>query len=264
MVSILIDGLVEPDVIVQLARAVPAAGHAPTVEGTRAGHFALCPEHLAVVVVDAVVEVEDELLCLALGEDVAVDAAAGGGGELAADAVVVEEDGVVARLGMLRLVAEALAIATVGVVGGTGVEARLTRVGHDEEVAEVAVARAAEVGVGKTYDAAVAVLVAGAVVVYAGLVDPIDVVRDGVGVGTQLDEAVGVAGPREGVAHAVGAYHRVDVPALTHGCGYHHAKPYQDALFHEERVLFRRCKDTKNFPHGQNLGAWTIKKGLER
>lgn len=101
--------------------------------------------------------------------------------------------------------AEALAVAAVGVSFSAWIETGLARVGHDEDVAEVAVARAGEVSVAEADDAAVAVLVAGAVVIDPRLVAAVDVVRYRVRVGAQLHGAVGVAGAGKGVAHAVGA-----------------------------------------------------------
>ena len=64
---------------------------------------------------------------------------------------------------------------------------------------------AAEVGVTEAYNAAVSVLVAGAVVIDTWLIDPVNVVRYCVRVWTQLHKAVREAGSREGVSHAVGA-----------------------------------------------------------
>ena len=161
------------------------------------------------------IEVEDDLLCRPLGEDVAVHTTALCGGQLAADVVVVEGDGIVARCGHLGLVTETLAVASVGVVGGAGVELCLTTVRHDEDVAQVAVSRSAEMGVAEAHDTAVAVLVAGAVVIHSWLIHPIDVVGDGVGVGTQLHKAVREAGSGEGVPHAVGADKHVNPATLV-------------------------------------------------
>ena len=182
VVAILLDAFVELDIIIQLAAAVPAAGHAPARQYTTFVHVAHCPQHFSVVVVETVIEVEDDFLRRTLGKDVAVHAATLCGGQFATNVVVVEGDGIVARCGHLGLVAETLAVAPVGVVGGAGVELRLTAVWHDENVAQVAVSGAAEMGVAEAYYTAVAVLVAGAVVVNARLINPIDVVGNRVGV----------------------------------------------------------------------------------
>ena len=205
MVAILLDAFVELDIIIQLAAAVPAAGHAPARQYTTFVHVAHCPQHFSVVVVETVIEVEDDFLRRTLGKDVAVHAATLCGGQFAANVVVVEGDGIVARCGHFGLVAETLAVAPVGVIGGAGVELRLTTVRHDENIAQVAVACATEMGVAEAHDAAVAVLVAGAVVVDARLINPIDVVGNGVRVRTQLHEAVRKTGTGKGVSHTVGA-----------------------------------------------------------
>ena len=215
VVAILLDAFVELDIIIQLAAAVPAAGHAPTADAVRTLHPAFCPKHLAVVVVDAVVEVEDDFLRCTLGKYIAVHTTALCGGEFAADVVVVEGDGIVARRGHLGFVAETLAVAPVGIVGGAGVELRLAAIGHDENVAQVAVACAAEMGVAEAHDAAVAVLIAGTVVIDTRLINPVDVVGNGVGVGTQLHKAVGETGTGKGVPHTVGADKNIDMLRCT-------------------------------------------------
>ena len=92
---------------------------------------------------------------------------------------------------------------------------------HHQDVAQVGVARATEVGVAEAHDGAVLVLVAGAVLIHAWLVLAIDVVRDGVGVGAELHDAEGRAGPRKGMPHAVGADDGVDVGNVVAGRGFH-------------------------------------------
>ncbi len=260
VVAVLLDRFVERDVIVQLAAAVPAAGHAPTTDAVRTLHPALCPKHLAVVIVNTVVEVEDNFLCRPLGEDVAVHTATLCGGELAANVVVVQRDGVVARCGHLGLVAETLAVAPVGVLGGAGVELGLAAVGHNQNISQVAVAGATEMGVAEAHDAAVAVLVTGTVVVDTWLVHPIDVVRYCVSVGTQLHEAIRETGSGEGVPHTVGADKDVDIlqgagaggclctaavrKAKGHHCQRGRCKEGERGLFHF-KAFFSSCKDTQ-------------------
>ena len=140
-----------------------------------------------------------------------MDAAVRGGGELHEDVVVAEAYLIVAGRGLLGFVAEARAVAAVGVVGGAGIELYLASEGHQQDVAHVGVASAAEVGVAEAHDGLVAVLVAGAVVIDARLVAAVDIVGDGVRVGTHLHAPEGVARAREGVSHAVGPDHRVNI-----------------------------------------------------
>ncbi len=205
LAAVVLDSFVEGDVEIGVVGAAPAVGDAVALDGVVIYHVALCPEGFAVVVVEAVVEVEDNLLCRPLGEGVAMHAAVGRGGELAADVVVVEGHGIVARACHLGLVAETLAVAAVGVLLGAGVELCLARVGHDEDVAEVAVACAGEVGVAETHDGVVAVLITSAIVIDPRLIHAVDVVGYRVRVGAQLHGAVGVAGAGKGVPHAVSA-----------------------------------------------------------
>lgn len=157
------------------------------------------------------VEIDDELLGFAIGEGVAVDAAVRGGGELHEDVVVAEAHLIVAGRGLLGFVAEARAVAAVGVVGGAGVKLHLAGEGHQQNVAHIGVAGAAEVGVTEAHDGLVAILVAGAVVIDARLVLSVDIVGDGVRVGTHLHAPKGVARAGESVPHAVGPDHRVNI-----------------------------------------------------
>ena len=106
---------------------------------------------------------------------------------------------------MRSIMLETLAVTPVGIVRGAGMKLGLATVGHNQNVAEVAVSSAAEMGVAETHDAAVSVLIAGTIVVDTRLVYSIDVVGNGVGVGTELYKAVRIASTREGMAHAVGA-----------------------------------------------------------
>ena len=206
----------------------PAVGDAVARQCPRVFHAQGGPQYFAVVVVETVVEIDDELLGLAFWVRVFVDAAVRGGGELHEDVVVAEAHLVVARRGLLGLVAEARAVAAVGVVGGAGVELHLAGEGHQQDVAHIGVAGAAEVGVTETHDGLVAVLVAGAVVIDTRLVAAVDVVGDGVRVGTHLHAPEGVARARESVPHAVGPDHRVNILGIIalRGCGHHGEEDY--------------------------------------
>ena len=89
-------------------------------------------------------------------------------------------------------------------------------------------AGAAEVGVAEAHDGLVAVLVAGAVVIDARLILSIDIVGDGVRVGTHLHAPEGVACARKGVPHAVGPDHRVNILGIIalRGSGNHGEENY--------------------------------------
>ena len=135
-----------------------------------------------------------------LGEGVAVEAYALGGGELGKDLGVEERDAVVAGADDFIGVGEAGAVALVGVGARAGGELDGAGAGHDEEVEEVAAAGAAEMGVGEAHDAGVGDVITGA---------PVPVVVPGVG--RELDGAEGDGCAGEAVAVTAGADARVDV-----------------------------------------------------
>ena len=202
------DWLGETDGEVGVVRARPAVGDAVAGDEGGGDHAYLSPEGLAVVVVDAVVEVQHNV-AVRLGEGVAVHANALGSSEFRLDAAVRQGDFVVARAGGFGAVAEALAVSSVRILRSAGDQLHIALAGHYEDVSEVGVAGAAEVGVAEAYYGAVVVLVAGAVFIGARLVFPLDVVGDHVGVRAELHAPEGNAGPGEGVPHAGGADERI-------------------------------------------------------
>ena len=111
----------------------------------------------------------------------------------------------------IRFVAEAGAVARIGVVGCAGMQLHVAREGHYQNVAHVGVARAAEMGMTEPYDGLVAVLIAGAVVVGSRLILAVDIVWDGVGVWTELDGTKRITGSWKGVSHPIGSYDRVNI-----------------------------------------------------
>ena len=174
-------------------------------------HAQLRPEHLAVVVVDAADEIEDHVRGAAALEGVAVDADAGGGGQLGRDAVVLQDDGVVAGLGRLVVVRETGSIPGVRIVLGPRIQLQRARRRHQQHVAEVRVPRAAEVRVGEAEDRCVAVLVARAPAEAA-------LERRRVGLGAELHHAPRHRRPGIGVPLAAGPDERIDVVEGRLGC----------------------------------------------
>lgn len=229
VIAVTMDGFAELDAVKQLVRTTPSTGDAPAAQFIFifTADVALRPERLAVVIVYAMLQVEDNLLSLALGEDVAMHATVGRGCQLTTDAVIVKQDSVVSRLSMFCFVAETLTVATIGIGGGTWIELRLAGVRHDEDVAEVAMPSTAEMSVTESNNAAVAVLVTGTIVVGTWLIHTIDIVRNGVRIGTQLHETVWIARPWEGVSHAIGTNKRIDILVLPHSHRSSHAKNRQ-------------------------------------
>ena len=71
--------------------------------------------------------------------------------------------------------------------------------------------RAAKVGMAKAHDGTVFVLITSAVLIHSRLINPIDVVRYGVSVGTELYDTERCTSPREGMPHAVRPDDGIDV-----------------------------------------------------
>ena len=146
-----------------------------------------------------------------LREGIAVHARTRGGRKLGPHAAVVERDGIVAGRGALALVAETRTVAAVGIIRRARVELDIPYRRHHQNVAQIRMARAAEVRMAEAHDGLVAVAVARTILVGAFLILPAHVVGDGVGVGAELHRTEGDACPGEGVAHAVGADEGVDI-----------------------------------------------------
>ncbi len=187
-----------------LAAVAPGVGGAATGQGVGRGAGERGSDDGGFAVGEvAVVEIDEDVAVLgrslAGGEGVAMQAGALGGGELGADAVVLEQDGVEAGLGVLVGVIEAGAVAGVGVAARTGDELGLAGAGHDEEVEQIAAAGAAEVGVAEAHDGGVGEMVTGA---------PVPLIVEGVG--AELNGTVGDGGAGEGVAVAAGTDADID------------------------------------------------------
>ena len=145
------------------------------------------------------------------GERIFMDADPLRGGELRPDAVIVQHDFVVARRRFLGGVAEARAVALVGVVGTAGVQLQRAGSRHQQQVAQVRVACSAEVGMAETHDGGVLVTVSGTIGIRALLIHSAYVVGDGVCIGAELYPTERSAGSGKDVSHPVGSYQRIDI-----------------------------------------------------
>ena len=173
------------------------------------------PESLAVVVVDAVVEIQDQvrILC-SFGPGVTVHSCACGGGEFCLDAAVGEGNAVVSGRSAFAVMAESGPVPAVGVGCRAGGQLNFSGARHQQYVAKVGMSGAAEMCVAESHDGGVVVLVACTIVIGAWLVFPIDIVRNGVGIGGELHTSEGNAGPGEAVSHARGADKWIDVSGV--------------------------------------------------
>ena len=90
--------------------------------------------------------------------------------------------------------------------------------------------RTAEMRMAEPYDATIFVLVSGAILIRPGLVFPINIVRDGIGIRTELDQPERHTGSREGMPHAIGPDNRIDIRCYVirgHGTTHRH-KGYRE------------------------------------
>ena len=145
------------------------------------------------------------------GESVSVHSDPACGGEFSLDSGVLQSYLVVSGSGRLRVVAESLAISGIGIFRSSGNKLNLSGPGHDQDVAEIGMAGAAEMCVTEADDGLVVVLVARAVFISAGLVFPFDVMGDHICVRGQLHPSERDAGPGESVPHSGGADERIDI-----------------------------------------------------
>ena len=150
---------------------------------------------------------------------VAVDSDPLGGRQLDLDPVVVEHHLVGTGLGRLACVGKTRPVAGVGLLGGAGLELQLPHRWHNQDVAEVGVAGAVEVGVREADDGPIAVLVARTVTIRCRVVALAEAVGNQLGLGTELHEAEGSRRARKGVPHFVGADEGIDIPAAAVGRG---------------------------------------------
>ena len=177
----------------QLAPRSPAARLAIAGDHAVGRHPQARPQHLARIVVDRGPQVDQHLGAVALREGVAVQAGAQARRQLGAHAAVAQGDGVVARLGDLGVVAVARAVARARLVGFARLQLGLARNRGQQDVAEVGVAGAREVGVREAQDRRVAEAIAGGAGI--ALLEGQDV-----GVGAQLHHAERHDRAGEGVA----------------------------------------------------------------
>ena len=211
-VAVVVERLRELHRKIGVVRPCPAVCDAVTHQRGVVHDLYARPQHLAVVVVDRMVHVEDDARRIGVSRiGVAMHARALGSGQLRFYAVVVEHHFVIARRGDFGIMREPRTVARIRIGRRARVELQCSGGRHDQDVAQIGVAGAAEVGVAEADDRRIFVLVSRTVFVCARLVDSVDVVRDGVRVGTQRNDSVRYAGTGENVSHFVGADDRVDL-----------------------------------------------------
>ena len=125
-------------------------------------------------------------------------------GKTTEDIVIAEAHLVIAGLANLSLMAESRAIASIGISGGARIQLCLASVRHHQNITHIGMAGAIKVGIAETYTGIVFMLIASAILVRTRLVFTLDIVGNGVRIGTNLHKAERHTGTRECVPHTVG------------------------------------------------------------
>src|SRR5690348_2032439 len=144
------------------------------------------PDILVVVVVDACHQVQDDMRLVAGGEGILVKAYPRGRREFGPDIIVFEFYLVVIGFGRFRGMAESAAVTAPGLAGNAGIEPQFAHGGHDQEIAEIGMPRAAEMRMTKTYDGLVVILIACAILIDIGIVFAILFIGDRIRIRTEL------------------------------------------------------------------------------
>ena len=211
LIAVVGDGLREGYRKIGIVGAGPAVGDAVTRNQSVALDTQRRPQDLAVVVIDAVRKVQNHMSVRILREGIAVHARTRGRRQLGTHAAVVERHGIVARRGALALMAETRTVSAVGIIRRVRVELDIPHRRHHQNVAQIRMARAAEVRMAEAHDRLVAVAVARTIFIGALLIYAVHVMGYGVGVGAQLHGPERYACTRKRMPHAVGADEGIDV-----------------------------------------------------
>ena len=207
-----LDWLAQADGKVSIVGSRPSVGDAVAGEKSVVLNAERTPENFAVVVVDAVYQVDDDTCLFSLGrESVFVNTYTLGSSKLRADTVVGKSDLVVTRGSLFGAVRVTRTVAGIRIVFCTGVQAQFAGLGHDKNVTQVAVSGTAQVGMAETNDGGIVILVSGTIRINFGLVLTIDILRNGVGFRAELDYTERCAGSGEGVPHSGSTNHWINV-----------------------------------------------------
>ena len=148
---------------------------------------------------------------LRMTEGIFMDSDSGSRCESGLYVIVIESDLVESRAGALGRVAETAAEPAVRIVRRAGIELQLSGSWHYENIPEVRMACAAEMGVTESDDRGIIVTVAGAGLIDHRLVFSVNIVGDRVGVRAKLDSAKRHTGPGEGMTHTICADKRIHI-----------------------------------------------------
>ena len=137
LITIFHDGAGETDGEVGVIGAGPSVGDAVAGDKGGAFHLYFGPQGFAVIIVDAVVQVQDDVPLLPGREGVAVHAHPLRSRQFHPDAAVLKLHLVVTGSGRFLCMAEALAVSFFRILGRAGREMDFSRSGHEQDVSQV-------------------------------------------------------------------------------------------------------------------------------
>src|SRR6185437_1902922 len=181
----------------------PAAGLA-VAGNERIVHYPdIGPDILIGIVVDAADAIEDDMRLIAGGKGILVETDAGRSGQLGYDVIVVQPDLVIVGFRRFGLMTEGAPVAAVRLGCDARVQLQLSHCRHHQEVAQIGMPRAAEMGMTKAYDRLIVVLITRTILVDIRVVFTVELIGDRVRIGAQLYHTEGDRGAGIGMPHAL-------------------------------------------------------------
>ena len=203
--------MVEADGEIGIVRSCPAIGDTIARQQGVVFHAEVGPKGLAVVVVNAVLQVEDDAAILVFRIGIAMDASVFRGCQLGFDAIILQKHLIITWHGYFRVMAETGTVTRIGVGLRPRVELDFSRYGYHQDIAQIRVPSATEMGMTEAHDSTIFMLITSAILIHSQLINTIDVVWHSVGVGAELHDTEGRTSTWEGMPHAVRPDDRVDI-----------------------------------------------------
>ncbi len=169
------------------------------------------PDHFVVVVVNTGRQIQKDVRLIGLGKRVLVKPHPARRRQFGDNSVVVEFDFVVSRFGHLVGVRKRGPVSALWVCCHPWIKLQRTLRWHNQKIAQVGVARAAEVRMAEANNCFILVFIARAVFIHIAVVLAIEFVRQRIGIGTQLHRTKRHGSTRIRMAHFFGANQRVYV-----------------------------------------------------
>ena len=179
VVAPLLDGFRQFDGEICIILPGPSASDTITRQRGLVLHTQIGPQRLSLVIIDAAAKVQYKLT-LCLGESILMNAHTLRGGKLSQNIVVVQLHLVIARRALFCVVRETRAVAAVRVLSCSRVGADTSCCGHNQDIAQIRVARATQMSMTEAYNSLIVMLITGTILVNFTLIVSVHVVRDGI------------------------------------------------------------------------------------